>query len=86
MTFHSSTLIEKIFHHPAPRRQLFDSPGFFELKILARIHHRIPNNDRMVLTTRLAHGKDPLPIEAQPPDFLGLLVYSLPARHARTHR
>jgi hypothetical protein len=86
MTFHSSTLIEKIFHRPAPRRHLFDFPWFFELKILARIHHRIQKLERTRLTTALVRGKDPPSIQAQPPDFHGLLVYSLPARHAGTHR
>jgi len=46
MTFHSSTLIEKIFHRPPSSRQLSDLPGFFRAKIFDRIRTRNPQRQR----------------------------------------
>jgi hypothetical protein len=40
MTFHSSTLIEKIFHRPPRRRQFPDLPGLFQHKKSHWIHAR----------------------------------------------
>ena len=79
----SSTLIEKIFHRPASRRQSFDLPGVFREKNSTRSSARHQLHHRGV-----DHHRGPAWQDSGRNRLISARFWSTlrPAAHARTHR